>query len=213
MAGEVHVVREGETLDRIAHAHGIPSGRRLYEHPANAELRERRPDPRFLVPGDEVVIPPDVDRSHRCKTNRRYVFQRIPEPEVRLRVELADGTILEGLPYELEIDGAVQQGTIPEGGVIRHVVPLHAATGELRVTTPDGQLRAWPLEIGYLEPPQTDVGLQARLANLGHYFGPLDGAAGSVATQAAIEEFQTETKDGGLGVPAIHDHVAMRHGS
>ena len=68
---QVHTVEEGETLDRIARRHGFPTGASLYDHPENAELRARRPDARFIAPGDEVVIP---DRATRCETGYRYTF-------------------------------------------------------------------------------------------------------------------------------------------
>ena len=120
---QVHTVEEGETLDRIAQRYGFPTGASLYQHPDNAELRRRRPDPRFIAPGDVVVIPSRPSRAVSCETGYRYTFvARTAEPEVQIRVALYGDVALKryiavdaGLKYQGlasgEADVAVAFGT------------------------------------------------------------------------------------------------------
>jgi hypothetical protein len=53
----VYAVRSGDTLTAIARDQGFDSWRQLYNHPANAAFRARRPDPNRIFPGDQIVIP------------------------------------------------------------------------------------------------------------------------------------------------------------
>lgn len=52
-----HVVSQGECLSNIAHRHGLPSWRKLWEHPKNEGLRAQRKSPHALLPGDHVALP------------------------------------------------------------------------------------------------------------------------------------------------------------
>ena len=45
-----HVVAQGEYFSLIAARFGF-AWKTLYEHPANAELRKKRPDPNVICPG------------------------------------------------------------------------------------------------------------------------------------------------------------------
>jgi len=58
---KVHILKKGETLDKIAKKYGIKSGRLLFDAKANAKLKKERKDPKNLLPGDKIVIPaPDL---------------------------------------------------------------------------------------------------------------------------------------------------------
>ena len=57
MTTRVHKVEPGESLYSIAHKYGIACWQSIYEHPDNADLRRRRPNPHVLHPGDEVRVP------------------------------------------------------------------------------------------------------------------------------------------------------------
>jgi hypothetical protein len=52
-----YVVRSGDTLTRIARAHGFTDWRTIYNHPDNAAFRAKRPNPDRIFPGDQLVIP------------------------------------------------------------------------------------------------------------------------------------------------------------
>lgn len=51
-----YTVMRGDTLSAIAWGHGM-TWQALYNHPDNAALRRRRPDPNRIFPGDVVMIP------------------------------------------------------------------------------------------------------------------------------------------------------------
>jgi LysM domain len=52
-----YIVNIGDSLSSIARRHGIKSWRELYNHPDNAGLRSKRPNPNVIFPGDVVIIP------------------------------------------------------------------------------------------------------------------------------------------------------------
>lgn len=54
---ETHTVAQGDTLISIAHQYGFCDWKTIYFDGSNSELREQRPDPMVLAPGDEVHIP------------------------------------------------------------------------------------------------------------------------------------------------------------
>ena len=52
-----YTVVPGDNLSRIAQRFGLRSWRQIYDDPANAAFRRRRPDPNLILPGDVLVIP------------------------------------------------------------------------------------------------------------------------------------------------------------
>lgn len=53
---DLHVVRPGDTLTRIAKRYGVADWRSIYFAPENAEFRRKRPNPDRIFPGDEIVV-------------------------------------------------------------------------------------------------------------------------------------------------------------
>lgn len=53
----VYVISVGDSLSLVAASYGL-NWRDLYNHPANAAFRQRRPNPHLIKPGDRIVIPP-----------------------------------------------------------------------------------------------------------------------------------------------------------
>jgi hypothetical protein len=196
----VHVVKQGEWLQKIARAYGFSSWRTLYDDPANEALRAKRPNPDLLYPGDEVVIP-DKARKDTLQTDAPYrvVLGRRASDSARFRPRLADGTALAGRDYELKLGSTMYKGQIPASGVVEHPLAADAVKAELKVALSDGNSITWLLDLGHLDPLETLTGLQTRLRNLGYYYGPLATADGDPdpATQAAIRQFQ---KDHGLAI-------------
>jgi LysM repeat protein len=52
-----YVVKYGDTLVKIAKAHGFADWREIYYHPDNNAFRTRRPNPDQIYPGDVLKIP------------------------------------------------------------------------------------------------------------------------------------------------------------
>jgi N-acetylmuramoyl-L-alanine amidase len=185
-----HVVRQGECMTQIARRHGFADFTVVYDHPDNAELRKRRPNPHVLRPGDEVAIPDRELKSVPCATckTHRFVAKR---PTRALRVELQDasGEPIAGAPFRLAAGGWAQTGKTSATGLVEAKIPIELS--ELRLEL--GRL-VRVLHVGHLDPlRETDddgvPGVQARLANLGWNPGPVDGVVGP-RTRRAIRAFQ-----------------------
>lgn len=195
-----HQVKPGECLASLAHAYGFGDFRAIWGHSENAELRQKRPDPHALVPGDAVVIPDKEERVEACATGRRHLL-RLRRPRAWLRIVLkdADGTPLADRKYWLVLGPAGVWGRSDAKGLVEQKIPPDAREAELVVwldeELPDGEVLGVRLRLGHLAPLETAAGAQARLASLGYACaGDPEGEPGP-ATREAIQAFQ---KDRGL---------------
>jgi N-acetylmuramoyl-L-alanine amidase len=191
----VHRVQKGECFASIATRYGFSSWRKLYDHPSNRALRERRPNPNLLAPGDEVAIPEARPLARRVATNTTQTITLKTEPTL-LRLKIPE----EGeFRYQIRLEGSVIVGDIVAPGVIEHEVPLGARTAEFtiwphRFERPEHAGREatiWSLSIGALRPADDVRGVQARLVNLGYFNGREDGQL-TPETVAALRAFQEE---------------------
>lgn len=214
-AQATHTVAAGESIYAIAQQHGFVSWKAIYDHSENAALRERRPDPHVLHPGDVLVIPPECPGGTPVGLNQitRLTLRKRGFQPLRLRMTEADGSHLEDQPFTLRWEGGEASGETRDGEV-RAEVPADAA--EVTLVLGDEELT---LLVGALNPAAGEVddawvtGAQARLSNLGYATGPVDGDLGEV-TEEAIRDFQT---DCGLEVTgqldeATRDELILRHG-
>jgi hypothetical protein len=187
-----HVVQQGECLSRIAAQYGFLDFRTIYNDAGNSELRNQRPDPNILFPGDVVFIPDKKPKEVTAPTTKVHRF-RVPSRKrvLRIVVEDLDGKKLASKPYELDIEGNLMKGVTSPEGLIEKRIPVDAVNGALTV----GRY-TWPLQIAHLNPveevPDKGIsGIQARLRNLGYDCGPIDGIIGPL-TEAAIADFQVD---------------------
>jgi murein L,D-transpeptidase YcbB/YkuD len=94
--------------------------------------------------------------------------------------------------------------TLAQGDAMSAPITAALERGQCRLDLADDLgARGLDLElgIGELHAPDATIGIQARLANLGHYYGPVDGVATS-ATQAGVARFQARE---GLAITGIAD--------
>lgn len=170
---KTHVVRAGDCLTSIAYENGF-FWQKLWAHPENAELREKRKDPCSLAPGDVVRIPGRKEKTCDREVDKRHVFRLKGVPS-RIRLQFLDveGKPRGGEPYELEIDGTtvVSGATTDAEGWIDHPISPVAAVGRLILLRTREEFR---LSLGHLRPIEELIGVKMRLANLGYYDGPLD---------------------------------------
>ncbi|OJH41737.1 peptidoglycan-binding protein [Cystobacter ferrugineus] len=190
---KIHVVKQGECLLRIARRHGFADYKKLYEHPDNAELRKKRPNPHVLFPGDEIVIPESTSAkgmtvSLSTGQTHRFVLQ-LRTRLVRLALEDAEGKPLADTPYTLSLgDDPPREGHTNDQGILEQRVPYAATRALLQC---DG--RSWQLELGHLNPlegvPDESIsGAEARLINLGYALEPTGQM--TPALRSAIRAFQ-----------------------
>jgi len=181
------IAEQGECLESIAAGTGF-FWKTLWEAPENKELRDKRQEPTALLPGDGVFIPELRIKHESRPTEKRHRFTRKGIP-ARLRVVLrdADGNPRAGVDYRVVIDGVEQTGATDGDGVVDVPLPPHAQEGVLHV----GEGEEYQLSLRQLDPATEPTGLQARLRNLGYYFGPIDGILGSLS-RTALAAFQRD---------------------
>jgi len=201
-----HRVKQGECLSSIAAKYRISDWRQIYNHPENAEIKRKRPNPNVIYPGDRLFIPEVQLRNVDAPTKMRHRFVLRAQPTViRLLVQDEERRPACGKRYRLEIGGEIREGETNQEALIEHKVPATAEEGTLTVFLDDDapeHAYSWPLSIGFLDPVDEITGIQARLNNLGFLCGPVDGILGS-KTRAAVRAFQQEfglTVDGIAGL-------------
>jgi hypothetical protein len=180
-------VKQGDCISSIAEKYGH-FWEKLWDHPNNAELREKRKDPNVLYPGDIVFIPDKEEKQESAATEQRHRFRKNGVPAwLRLRL-LNYGEPRANESYILDIDGVLFSGTTNADGELECVIPPDAKRGRLRFGEEHDE---YILELGSVDPITEISGVQARLNNLGFDCGAADGAMRS-ETQAALMEFQKE---------------------
>ncbi len=194
MSVRVHVVREGEWLDTIAHEYGFASGLELYEDSLNAGLRELRKDPAVIQPGDEIWIPP-------CPYEAEVIPLASGGEEAELDVALpgvqklvlvmrdAQGEPMANLDYNLRIGGWSTSGKTDGDGKLEQEFDTRLLRFDHYVLDIAGQTLR--IRLGHLDPVESVKGVQARLNNLGYDCGPVDGIVGA-QTRAAVRRFQAD---------------------
>ncbi len=194
-----YTVKQGDYISSIAQKHGL-FWDKVWNHPKNANLQERRKDPNVLSPGDVVFVPDKEEKEESGATEQRHRFRKKGVP-AKLRLRLLD----EDKPraneaYVLEIDGQLFSGTTDKNGQIHHSIPPTARKGKLMV----GQYQEeYELDLGGVDPIDETRGVQARLKNLGFDCGPVDGVM-SEKTQEALKAFQAQY---GLAVTGEGDQL------
>jgi len=201
---KTHQIRQGESLLELAYEGGFDTWKRIWDEPANAELRERRKDPQVLLPGDAVVLPekqsvPEascpVDKVHRFRLVR-------PRAWVNLRMLDDDGAPLAGLRYTLRIDGHVHGGRTDDEGLISVEIRPNAHDGHLTLwlEEPDEAFEA-RVQVGDLDPACAPSGARARLRNLGLPCGgeQHDDLERAPVTRHLLETLQMSSRRGTPG--------------
>jgi len=169
-ASRVHVVRPGDCLASLAARYGFGDVRALREHPANAELLERRASHHILAPGDIVHIPAQGARGAPLRSGAvNHYAARIPCVPLRVRLHDPDGSAIAGARYELVVGPQRFTGDTGPDGVVEQDVDATATEGLLRLFDADGTtvVSTLTLAIGHLDPADTPSGVRARLKNLG----------------------------------------------
>lgn len=182
-----YIVRQGDTTSRIAYENGF-FRQTIWDHPRNAALKETRQHHNILLPGDVMFIPEKQINRLSGITDQRHRFRLKGVPE-KLRIRLLDQNDEPrgDIPYVLEIEDISVNGTTGSDGLVEHDIPPGAGNGRLRVGESGEEVHI--LHFGHLDPVNEISGLQARLKNLGIFFGEIDGEM-TDETVEGIMEFQ-----------------------
>ena len=214
-----HTVQQGECLAGIAQQHGFGDWRALYDLPENAELKEKRPNPNLLLPGDVVHLPESQPSAESTPAGQKHRFVRKgKKAALRLVLENEEGEPYADLPYELDLGSGPIEGTTDGKGLLAHEITHVVQRGSVKIwsdgaKTPDTQLCEIALEIGGLDPIDEISGIQARLQNLAYDCGPIDGIDGP-KTRAGVKAFQRdrEIEVDGIAGPITQGELEQAHG-
>jgi hypothetical protein len=195
--GRTHVVRQGEGLLRIAHAHGQPDWQRIWNASQNAALKAKRKSPNILLPGDRVVLPDvrvgQIERATDA-THRIVIDGDDTLVTVQLRLQARFKKALEGLAYTVAFvhrgELVTRPGAGPSNGVglIKEQVPVDVESILIAFERPK---ISFTLRTNVLDPMQDAAGgeviasgVSARLRALGY------APAGSSNAVEAVARFQ-----------------------
>ncbi|TAK32201.1 MAG: LysM domain-containing protein [Myxococcaceae bacterium] len=183
-----YVVRPGDHLAKVAAQFGV-SPDAIWEMPQNSELKGSR-DPNILAPGDVVRIPPRPESAVPYRANRDNHF-RVEVATVPLSVTFSKlGEPLRSEDYELHGMGRPLRGTTDGDG--RAAIEVRADVDAVEVRFVKREL-SFTLQIGHLDPPETERGAMQRLAALRYLHLPpeLAGPQRKRRLRRALREFQT----------------------
>jgi hypothetical protein len=207
---EDYTVEQGDCLSSIAARFGFAPAA-LWNLPENAALKQQRKDPNVLYPGDVVHVPDKQLRTECGATQQRHRFRKKNTP-AKLRLLLLDrkDQPRANVKYQLLVDGRWSSGTTDASGMIETTMPPHAASGTL-VIEGEGSL---PLDLGGLDPAETETGVIQRLKNLGYDCGS-EQAKWNEDCEAALKQFQQSHGLNGTGQPdkTTRDKLLQVHGS
>jgi len=180
-----HKVEQGECISSIAEIYGF-FPETIWELADNSELKDLRQDPNVLMAGDTVIIPDKRVKEEVVQTGQQHRFKRKGVPE-KLIIQFKD----ENEPrankaYDLIIDEKYSEGKTDDNGTVDIWIPPNAREGRIIFKEAGDEYK---LELGYLDPITEVSGVQARLQNLGYYYGLVDGKIND-AFKSAICDFQ-----------------------
>ncbi|MFO0756454.1 MAG: hypothetical protein U0359_08180 [Byssovorax sp.] len=179
-----YTIKPGDYVAKIAFLHGFRSYQTIYDDPANADFRSKRPNPDVLFPGETLIIPDKQDHDEAADTGKKHTFFARPRTPVKLRliVKGHDFTPLADKRYTLTLgretigeDGKARTG---KDGLIEHDIDPSITQARLKVFLDDSDPDrgpAWKLLIGDLDPITEISGVKGRLNNLGFDCGQVNG--------------------------------------
>lgn len=182
---KTHIVEQGEYLSLIGDRYGT-SWQRIWNHPANEDIRNRRKSPNILHPGDELKIPDIEIREESVRTGvaHRFILERKPQI-FRLVLRDSFDQPMEGMEYELEIPGhdPIKKETGADG-LIEAEIPKGVSKIKMNALG-----KEFDIEVGSLDPVAHLTGVQQRLKNLNFDCGSVDADLGP-KTRSALIRFQ-----------------------
>lgn len=207
--GTPYKVEQGDYLSKIAQQFGFSDYKEIWNHPDNADLKNKRKNPSVLFPGDKLMIPDKEEKQVSASTGKRHTFQVSRSP-LRLRLVIEDiyEKPIANTECELVLDGETFKLTTDGKGSIEQEISPTTTGGFLIIRSQETALNdiALPIKIGHLDPVEEESGQQARLNNLGYFAGPFEGNEAADNKQlflSAIEEFQCDHElsvDGNCGL-------------
>ena len=207
-----HIVEQGDCFSSIAKEYGFLE-RTLWNHPANAALKQKRKNPNVLLPGDVVVIPDRESGAENAATEQKHIFKARGE-KVKLQLRLLlNNKPRTNLSYTIIVDGNMIEGKTDSDGWINTPIPAVARTAKLVISSA-AISEEYDLGLGFLDPAEEISGVKGRLGNLGFYGGDLDDSP-NANLGSALNGFQKENglEETGIADEATKSKLVEIHGS
>lgn len=183
-----YTVQPGDCLFSISEHHGF-HWETIWKDGANAALRQLRKTPDVIMCGDLVTIPAKKLKELSKPTDKTHKFVRNGTP-AKLHLQfLNHGEPRKNQPYTLDLDGVTRSGTTDNDGFLTEYLPAKARKGLLVLGEGDQQI-TYPLELGHLDPIDSESGIAHRLTNLG-FLPPHADPADPDAIADALRLFQS----------------------
>ena len=182
-----HTVQQGEHLSALAEQYGFRGYAAIWDHPDNAELKQRRKNPHVLAPGDEVAIPEHAAKVVDLATGASHRIE-VRGSKLTLRLVILDGSRhpRANESCTMAVEGAARPVTTDgDGKLERAITPT-----DRRASVELDEVEI-PIDIGSLDPVDRPSGWQARLINLGYLESPIDDED-DPEIRSAVEEFQCD---------------------
>lgn len=181
-----HTVIQGESISSIAKAHGFFDWNPLYNRPENAKLKELRPNPDIVYPGDKVYIPDKENQGIVVQVNQLHTFKiRKSRDTLKLKIAPTGDQVWSDRKVELELEDQTLESNIDTEGFVSFTLPHKTSDKALLLvySAKDTEQPSYrvSLKLGQLDPIETPSGQQARLTSLGH--------------ESTGEDFEPEIKD------------------
>lgn len=193
--------------------YGFVDWRKIYDDPANAGFRQKRPNPNIIYPGDEIFIPDKEPKIEPRPTEKKHKF-KLKSQKTLVRIVLQDGDFqpLAGKKYKLAVEDKTYEGSTGSDGLVQREITANAETGLLTVWLGDDDSGAgytWQVRLGHLDPVEELTGVQARLNNLSFDCGAVDGIFGP-HTKAAVRFFQEKQGLKVDGIPGPNTQAKLK---
>ncbi|MBS1812078.1 MAG: peptidoglycan-binding protein [Acidobacteria bacterium] len=101
---EEYVIQPGDCVSSIAFDRGF-FWETLWNHPKNAELKQKRTDPNILKEGDVLFIPDKELKEESCATDQKHKF-KIKGVPAKLKLKVMEPPKAEDKPAEENATGA-----------------------------------------------------------------------------------------------------------
>lgn len=212
-----YTVKQGDHVSSIAKENGFQDYHIIWDHPENAELKQKRQNPNVLFPGDRIFIPDREKREEPAATDQRHRFQtKLSRLRLRLVLEDRFEQPIGKTPCDLQLSSGTRQVTTDAAGKIDEPIAADTQEAVLVIKGPETPFQnvSIPTRVGHLDPIDEVTGQAARLANLGYYLADLD-PIDKEEFRSAVEEFQCDeglTVDGKCG-PKTQAKLKQVHGA
>jgi hypothetical protein len=214
-AGSSVTVQTGQCCTSIATSEGH-YWQTIWNASQNDDLRDSRPDPNCLRPGDDLYIPaltakqPEEERA----VDRRHRYRYKQGAKLVLQLKYPNGDVRANAPYSLTVDDLSFNGNTDPNGQVNVAIPPTAEKGTLIINADGGfPQQTYKFELGTLWPHYITQGVQQRLQNMGARGFNIDNQTNDETT-AVINGFQLSSGSGVTGDPTdISTPLKNLHGS